>query len=162
MDLQQWDKAEQALRRALEINQKTANAYFALGETYSRQQKYAEAEKALRAGLAVEDRSYQGHFALARVYWDEAAALKDEAQVRGALERAYQETGRAIELNPNLAGAHLLRGKLLLRVPRAQEALAEFQEYLRLEPKGKTAEQTRALVERIKKALAEQKKPANK
>ena len=160
MDLQQWDKAEQALRQALEINPKTANAYFALGEIYSRQQKYAEAEKALRGGLAVEDRSYQGHLALARVYRDEALATKDEAKMRPALEQSYKEVNQALRLKPGLAEAHLLKGELLLRVPRAQEALEEFEEYLRLEPKGKAAGQAKTLVERIKRALAEQKRSA--
>ena len=35
MDLQQWDQAEKALRKVLEIDPKAANAYFALGEVKS-------------------------------------------------------------------------------------------------------------------------------
>lgn len=158
MDLQQWDKAEKALHRALEINPKAANAYLALGEIYWHQKKYAEAEKTLQDGLAIEGRSYQGHFTLARVYWDEANATKDEAQVKPAMEKSYTEVNQALSLKSDLADAHLLKGNLLLRVRRAQDALTEFEEYLRLEPKGKFAEPTKALVEKIKKALAEQKK----
>src|SRR5258705_678071 len=47
MDLQQWDNAEQALKRTLEINPKTVNAYLALGEVYARQKKNSAAERAL-------------------------------------------------------------------------------------------------------------------
>jgi tetratricopeptide (TPR) repeat protein len=157
MDLRQWDKAERALRRTLEINPQTANANFALGALYLQQKKYAEAEKALKEGLAVEDRSYQGHLTLARLYWEEALASKDEAQARPTLEQSYREVNRALALKPDLADAHLLRGNLLLRVRRAQDALAEFQEYLRLAPDGPFAPQARDISKKIQDALA--KKP---
>src|SRR5215471_1071301 len=39
MDAQQWAKAEEAFKHALQIEPKTANAYFALGETYWRQKR---------------------------------------------------------------------------------------------------------------------------
>jgi len=48
-----------------------------------------------------------------------------------------------------LGGAHLLKGNLLLRVARTADALVEFGEYLRLEPNGPFATETRALVEKI-------------
>jgi len=159
MDLQEWNKAEQALRKALEIDPKAANAMFALGEIYLRQKKDDEAEKILLQGLQVEDRSFQGHLTLGRVYWVMGSKLKDEAQSRPFLEKSYDQAKRALELNPNLADAHLLKGNLLLKVRRAADALHEFEEYLRLDPKGQFADQTRALVEKIKKALALQKAP---
>jgi len=64
---------------------------------------------------------------------------------------------QALALDPNLAAAHLLKGNLLFKVRRAADAQHEFEEYLRLDPKGQYADQTRALVEKIKKALAGQK-----
>ena len=158
MDSQQWDKAEQALRRTIEIDPKATNAYFALGEVYRRQKKYAEAEKNLLTGLAIETRSAHAHLTLGRVYWDQAAGLKDEAQWRPPLEKAYQEVKQALELDPNLAAAHLLKGNLYFRVRRAEDALKEFEEYLRLDPNGEFAAPTRELVEKIKKALAAEKK----
>jgi len=59
-----------------------------------------------------------------------------------------------LTLNPNLGGAHLLKGNLLLRAGRATDAINEFDEYLRLEPNGAFATETRSLVERIRKASA--------
>jgi tetratricopeptide (TPR) repeat protein len=159
MDLQEWDKAERALRRTLEINPRTANADFALGALYLQQKKYAEAEKVLKEGLAVEDRSYQGHLTLARLYWNEALASKDEAQSNPLLEQSYQEVKQALALKPDLADAHLLRGNLLLRARRAEDALAEFQEYLRLAPDGPFAPQARDISKKIQDALANAKKP---
>ncbi len=134
MDLGQWEKAEQILRRTVELDPKAANALFALGELYLRQKKDEDA-------------------------WDMASKIKDDTQARPYLEKAYDQVKKALELNPNLAQAHLLKGNLLLRVRRAADAQHEFEEYLRLEPKGPFAEQARATVEKIKKALASQPKP---
>jgi regulator of sirC expression with transglutaminase-like and TPR domain len=86
---------------------------------------------------------------LARVYWEKARAVKDLMAAKPALEKAYEEVKRALVLNPNLAGAHLLKGNLLLRVSRAADAVAEFNAYLRLEPNGPYAAETRALIEKI-------------
>jgi tetratricopeptide (TPR) repeat protein len=159
MDLQQFDKAEPALKKTLEIDPKTANALFALGELYLRQKKDEDAAKILLQGLELEDRSFQGHLTLARVYMDMASKIKDETQSRPFLEKAYDQINQALKLNPDLAQAHLVKGNLLLRVRRAADAQHEFEEYLRLDPKGPAAEQTRALVAKIKKALESEKKP---
>ncbi len=154
MDLGQWDKAEQALLATIEAEPRAFNALFALGEVYLRQNKLAEAEKALAKGLTIQDQSYLGHLGLARVYWEKARVIKDLAEAKPSLEKSYEEVKRALNLNPQLAGAHLLKGNLLLRVSRTADALVEFDQYLRLEPNGPFAWETRALVERIKKATS--------
>ena len=105
--------------------------------------------KVLVQGLAIQGASYLGHLNLARVNWEKARAVKDLTQARPALEKAYEEVKRALVLNPNLAGAHLLKGNLLLRVSRAADAVVEFNTYLRLEPNGPFAAETRALIEKI-------------
>ena len=158
MDLGQMDKAEQSLKRTVELNPKAANALFALGELYLKQKKDQDAEKVLLQGLQIEDRSPQGHLTLARVYWSIASQIKDEAQARPSLEKAYEQVKKALELNPNMAQAHVVKGNLLLRVRRAADAQHEFEEYLRLEPKGPFAEQARTTAEKIKKALESQPK----
>ena len=155
MDMQAWDKAEHALKKALGIDPKTVNALFALGEIYLRQKKYDEAEKVLQQGISVEPKSPRAHLTLARVYWERVAGVKEEEKWRPPLEKSYQEVKVALELDPNLAEAHLLKGNLFFKVRRAEDALHEFEEYLRLDPKGQFADQTRALAEKIKKALAE-------
>jgi tetratricopeptide (TPR) repeat protein len=153
MDLGQWDKAEQALKKTIEIDPKAANAEFALGEVYLRQKKSEEAEKVLLQGLQNADASPQAHLTLARVYWERALSIKDETQARPFLEKSYEQVNQALKWEPNLAAAHLLKGNLLMRVRRAPDALHEFEEYLRIEPKGQFAEQTREVVQKIKTAL---------
>jgi len=156
MDLAEWDKAEQALLATVEIDPKAANAFFALGEIYLQQNKLAEAEKVLTKGLAIDDHSFLGHLSLARVSWEKSRQIKDLLEAKPTLEKSYEQVKRSLELNPNLASAHLLKGNLLLRVARATDALVEFDEYLRLEPNGAFANETRAVVEKIRKATSHQ------
>lgn len=155
MDLEQWDKAEKALLATVEVDAKAFNALFALSEIYLRENKISEAEKVLTKGLAIQDASYLGHLNLARVYWEKSRETKDLAQAKPALEKSYEEVKRALILNPDLSGAHLLKGNLLLRVGRANDAVTEFNEYLRLEPNGPFAGETRTLVDKIKKATSQ-------
>jgi len=155
MDLGQWEKAEQALLATIEMEPRAVNALFALGEIYLRGNKIADAEKVLVQGLGIEDQSYLGHLNLARVYWEKAREIKDLAQAKPVLEKSYEEVKRALNLNPSLPGAHLLKGNLLLRVARTADALKEFDEYLRLEPNGPFANETRTLIDKIKKATSQ-------
>jgi len=74
------------------------------------------------------------------------------------LEKAWKETNRSLELNPGYAKAHLLAGNLLLKARRAKDALGHFEEYLKLEPNGEFAAQTKTLVQKIKDALAQSEK----
>jgi tetratricopeptide (TPR) repeat protein len=88
------------------------------------------------------------------VYWEKAGTTKDQAVWRPQLEKSYEEVKQALTQDPKLAPAHLLKGNLLFKVRRAEDALHEYEEYLRLDPKGESAEATRALVDKIKQALA--------
>jgi tetratricopeptide (TPR) repeat protein len=144
MDAHQLDKAEAALRKALKINPALPEAYFALGEIYRQQRKYAEAEKVLREGLKNGNHFWQGHYTLGRVYWEMHDIVKAGPQI-----------GLAIQLKPDLAEAHLLAGNILLRAHKPDDALLEFQEYLRLAPKGAFSGEAQELIRKIKRALAE-------
>jgi tetratricopeptide (TPR) repeat protein len=147
MVAQQWGKSEKSFRRAIEINSKNPEAHVGLGEMYRQQKKYTEAEKALLAALRVDSNSWRGHVTLGRVYWE-----------MGKIVEAGPHVGKTILLKPDLAEAYLLGGNILLRAHKNEDALAEFEEYLRLEPGGKFAPQTRELVAKIKKALEGKKK----
>ena len=158
MDQSNWDKAEHALGRALEIYPKAANALFALGELYLKKNKDSDAERVLLQGLQFEDRSWQGHLSLGHVYWNMAAKASDEAHYRPLLEKCYVQTKHALKLKPDLADAHLLKGNLFFKARRAEDALHEFEEYVRLDPNGQFVAQARALIQKIKLALAEPKR----
>ena len=139
MDKQDWPKAEAVLQQVLARDAKTTSAYFALGELYLRQKKYHEAETSMISGIRLEPKSVWGHFLLGRLYYE-----------LGDLPKAGPQVGTALQLDPKFARGHLLAANILLRARQTENALTEFQEYLRLEPKGEFAEQAKQTVARLK------------
>ena len=150
VDEREWRKAEDAFARAVALKADGAAASLALGEVYWREKRFKEAEETLLAGLKLDETAWNGYFTLARLYWDQENIAK-----------AAPAIGHTLQLKPDFAEAHLLAGNILLRVNQPQRALAEYQEYLRLEPKGEFAAQTRELVNKLSKAIVENKKSNN-
>ena len=146
----QWKKAEPVFQRALELKPLSAAAMLSLGEVYWRQQRYEEAEKSLLAGLKIDDKSWNGYFTLARLYWDQEN-----------ISKAGPAIGHTLQLKPDFAEAHLLAGNILLQINQQERALAEYIEYLRLDPNGEFAVQTRELVRKLGKAIRENQKSNN-
>jgi tetratricopeptide (TPR) repeat protein len=140
LDLRDWPKAESSLIRALEIKPDNPPARLALGEVYWRQKLFDEAERTLLEGLKLDEKNWHGHFTLARLYWEKGDALK-----------AGPCVGRTLQLKPDFAEAHLLAGNILLKVGQPQRAEVEYEEYLRLSPKGEYAAEARTLIEKLHK-----------
>src|ERR1700737_4175440 len=122
-------EAKSALDRAIEIDPKLPEAWFTLGMLQNKEKDYAGAEKTLIEGLKLDDASPQGHYELAKTYW----AL-------GRWQDSEPHALKASALQPAMALVHVLLGNIALRKRDAPAALKEFQEYLRLDPKGPMAE----------------------
>lgn len=144
MDIREWSQAENSLTQALQIKPDNAPATLALGEVYWRQKRYADAERTLIEGLKLDDRNWHGHFTLSRLYWENGDVMK-----------AAPEIGRTLQLKPEFAEAHLMAGNVLLRLKQPERALTEYQEYLRLAPKGEYSNEARELVDKLRKAVAQ-------
>jgi Tfp pilus assembly protein PilF len=147
VDTKEWLKAEATFRRAVKLKAGSSAPLLMLGEVCWRQKRNAEAEEFLLEGLKLDENSWHGHFTLARLYWDQENIPKAGAAI-----------GRTLQLKPDFAEAHLLAGNVLLRVSQPERALAEYQEYLRLEPKGDFVQPTRELVQKLSRAITENKK----
>ena len=143
MDAARWEKAEASLRQAVKINPKGVAAMVSLGEVYRRQKKYEAGQSVLEEALKLDNNSWESNFTLGRIHWE----LKD-------IGKAGKYVARTIELQPNVAEAHLLAGNIFVRAGLPQNALVEYEEYLRLAPKGEFAPQTQILVDKLKKSLS--------
>ena len=142
MDLREWPRAETSLTRALEIKPGNPTVLLALGEVYWRLKQYEEAERCLINGLKSDDKNWHGHFTLSRLFWE-----------KGELMKAAPAIGHTLQLKPDFAEAHLLAGNILLRLNQQPRALVEYQEYLRLAPKGEYAAEVRGLVVKLTKVV---------
>jgi tetratricopeptide (TPR) repeat protein len=136
-------EARSALDRAIEIDPKLPETWFTLGMLQNHEKDYAAAEKTLIEGLKLDDGSPPGQYELAKTYW----AL-------GRWQDAEPHALKAAALQPAMAPVHVLLGNIALRKRDAPEALKEFQEYLRLDPKGPMAEGTQAMVKRLQNGVS--------
>jgi len=147
INLRDWQKAEAALLRALEIKSGNPTTLLALGEVYWREKRFDDAERSLLNGLKLDDKNWNGHFTLGRLYLD-----------KGEVMKAGPSIGRTLQLKPDFAEAHLLAGNILLKLNQHQRAQVEYQEYVRLAPKGEYAAEVRELIQKLNKLASENKK----
>jgi len=146
-ELEKWSEAEQALMAALSARPETSLALVELGEVYRRTKRADEAEKMLRKAITIDSNGWQGHFTLARVFWE-----------TGRYDDSKESIVRTIALNPGYAEAHLLAGNIAVRRNETDQAIAEYETYLKLAPKGAFADQARQLITRLKEAPNSRKK----
>ncbi len=142
MQTQRWEDAQFAFTEASKVEPGNAQAYLGLGSALNEQHDYAGARKALDHSLELSPDSAEAHYELARTL----GAL-------GKWQEAAPHASRAMELNPDYAGPHALMGNIYLEQQNLAFALAEFREYLRLEPQGSLAPEVKQIIPEIEKAM---------
>jgi Tfp pilus assembly protein PilF len=142
LKLKDWKKAETALRRSLELDPKLVASYVDLGAVKNQEKDYPAAEEALKKGLELSPDAAPAKYELAKTYWAE-----------GRWQDAAPYAEATVKAEPDLAGAHVLLGNILLRGRDPQGALKEYKEYLRLDPDGPMAAGVRDTIAKIQKAL---------
>lgn len=150
LDLQRWDEAAGALRRAISLDPQRADAHNALGyallTTGAREAAIAAFERALalrpaypealnnlgsalRAAARLEEAesALQRSVTLRPGYGAALANLGLVLQERGRYADALDIYDRAVAAAPGLAAAHGNRAMLLLLLGRLEEGFAEYQ-----------------------------------
>jgi Tfp pilus assembly protein PilF len=140
---QELKESQAALEQAVHLDPKSGAGYLTLGACLNQQKDYTGAEKALNRGLELEPESPEGQYELAKNYW---------AQRRW--QEAEPHALKAETLAPNNAGVHVVMGNILLQKRDNAGAIKEFNEYLRLDPKGSMSDAVRAMVSKLEKAQA--------
>ena len=128
LDVGKYEEAQSALQRANELNPNAPGGFLALGAMLNRQKKFDDAEKALTHGLELKPDVPEGQYELAKAYW-----------AIGKWQDAEPHAQKAVALAPTMAPVHVLLGNISLRRQDPLGAIKEFQEYLRLDPKGPMA-----------------------
>ncbi len=143
MQAQHWSEAQWAFEEAAKVEPGNAQAYLGTGAALNEQKDYAGAQKALQHSLELQPDSAEAHYEMAR----SLCAL-------GKWEAAEPHVSQAIEINKDYAGPHVLMGNIYLQREDPDAALAEFKEYLRLDPQGSLAASVKDMVAQLEKALA--------
>jgi tetratricopeptide (TPR) repeat protein len=144
LDLRKFDEAQASLQKSTELNPTAPGGYLALGTLFNQEKKYDDAEKALKQGLDLKPDVPAGQYELAKTYW-----------ATGKWQEAEPHAQKAVALDPNMAPVHVVLGNIALRKQDPLGAIKEFQEYLRLDPKGPMAAGVAQMIQKIE---ANQKK----
>jgi len=72
-----------------------------------------------------------------RAIWYHQRAIAYEQ--KGEIERALETNAKELAVNPKYADGHVTRGRLLVKLGRVEEGIAEYREALRLKPENDIA-----------------------
>jgi Tfp pilus assembly protein PilF len=130
--------AEEEFRRVLELNSKSAQACFNLGNVLYLTRRDAEAKQALDAGLQLSPFSAMGHY------------FQGSVLVRlGDLKSAEEQLKTARELDPKMPQVPISLATLYLQTGREHEATAMFETFLREFPTNPMAPKVRAALSKM-------------
>ncbi|MGI8789006.1 MAG: tetratricopeptide repeat protein [Pyrinomonadaceae bacterium] len=135
------NKAEDAIRRTLQFNEKNMNAQLNYGIVLLNQRKMYEAEKQLEKVVLADDTAATPHMYL-------GIALLG----LNYPDYAEKEFLKAISLKDDgkLAQAHRYLGGIYWKKGNYTQAAAELEKYLALEPKASDADRVRATVKQLR------------
>src|SRR6266851_2895542 len=134
MELSRYSEAISAVQSGLAANPKSYALHLRLGAAHLSAGHYAEAESVFRDLVTAGDPLPTGYIGLAQVLLRTGRAEEvafDRAGMPLDAMMAFQE---AVRLNSNNAEVHLSLGKTELALGRANDAIAELQQTLRLSP----------------------------
>ena len=120
-------RAREYFQQAIDKDPGYALAYTGLADTYTNtpdEAKAAQAKAAVMKALEIDNSSGEAHISLAGILWHRDWDFA----------RAELEFEQGIRLNPSYATAHHEYSHLLMTLGRAEEALAESEHYLELDP----------------------------
>jgi predicted Zn-dependent protease len=143
-----WKDAQGTLEKATAIDPKNASAYFQLGATLNQTKDYPGAQKALTQGLTLSPEAPEApaaQYELARAY-----------MAQNNWKEAEPYAAKVVASQPDFAAGRLLMGNIFLKKGDGNGAIHEFQEYLRIDPKGPAADQIKEMIPKIQAAMKKQ------
>ncbi len=138
------EKAEEAYKQAIALDDKTVEAYDGLAIVYNTQKKLDEAAAA--TNKAMELRNAKGGpvdpmaaYNAGVVFWNQNKFPEAKAQFQ-----------KAVQAKPDLADAQYYLGMCLLQDGNTADAKTALQAYLKLAPTGSNAETAKAILAELK------------
>jgi tetratricopeptide (TPR) repeat protein len=147
--MKQYDKAEEAYKKATEIRPNDAAAYSGLANVYNAQRKF---DLAAQASAKATELSGAGGGLVGG--GGNADALYNQGVILwngGKIAEAQKSFEAAVAANPNHAEAHYQLGMALVNQGKLPEAATEFETYLKLAPDGPNAATVKAMLPQLKK-----------
>ncbi len=121
--LHQPEKAEKALKKAVELNPFSPYAYNTLGRLHWIQRRYGEAEKEFRKQIEIVPLDQWAHANLGRMLLEQKKYTAAEP-----------ELVKAVAINPENVGLYLDLGKAQMSLKKTEKALESFDRAVELAP----------------------------
>jgi tetratricopeptide (TPR) repeat protein len=109
------EQAESELKKEISLEPNLPDAYEQLGEFYLKMSRYDDAEKTLRQALHLNPKMPASLFGLAKINMQ-----------REKYQQALAEIDAALRLAPGSQTVHFVRGRILLKLGRREEAEKEL------------------------------------
>jgi Flp pilus assembly protein TadD len=146
----EWDKAEAAFKKSIEVKAENANAYTQLASIYNQQRKFD-----LAAEASANAAKYSGGAAgaagggNAEALYNQGVALFNGAKFAEA-KTAFEGATKA---DPKLALAHYQLGMTALNLGDFNLAVSSLETYLQLDPNGAKAAEVKASLPALQKMV---------
>lgn len=124
-----YDAAEEAYRRAIQLDPTLANALTNLGNLMFKRERLLEAEELYRRALKLDSDQPEAHYNLGFLLFE-----------RREIPSAMESFRRALASDPSFADAHFNLAMTLQELGELEEARAHWEAYLKLDPESKWAE----------------------
>ena len=144
---QDWAKAEESYKKALEVNPESAESYNGLANAYNAQKKFTEAQ-AMNAE-ASKRMTAAGGPGNADAFYNQGVI----AWNGNDFPKAQELFAAAVKANDKHAEAHFMLGQANLNLGKLPEAAKEFETYLKIAPTGPSAEKAKANFEMLKQYI---------
>ncbi len=147
--LKEWDKAEEAYKKSIELKADDASSYSGLATVYNAQRKFDLASQASSKAteLAGNLSAAGGASGSADAQYNQGVIFWNAGKVADA-KKAFEG---AVLANPNHAEAHYQLGMALVNEGNMAGAATEFETYVKLSPEGPNSPTAKALLAQLKK-----------
>jgi tetratricopeptide (TPR) repeat protein len=141
-----WPKAEEAYKKALEVNVDSVEAYNGLANVYNAQKKFKEAQamstEASKRGGPAGGGNAESLYNQGVIAWN----ANDFA-------KAQELFAAAVKADEKHAEAHFMLGQAYLNLGKLPEAAKEFETYTKIAPNGPNAEKAKSNFEMLKQYI---------
>lgn len=145
---QDWPKAEEAYKKAIELKPDMADAYNGLANVYNAQKKFTEAQ-AMSAEAAKHGGAVAGGAGNADSLYNQGVIAWNGNDFPKAQELFLS----AIKANDKHAEAHFMLGQAYLNTGKLPDAAKEFEAYIKIAPTGPNAEKAKTNFEMLKQYI---------
>jgi tetratricopeptide (TPR) repeat protein len=145
---QDWSKAEEAYKTAIELNPELVDAYNGLANVYNAQKKFNEAQ-----AMSAEATKRAGAGGAGAGNADALYNAGVIAWNANDFPKAQELFASAVKANDKHAEAHFMLGQAYLNTGKLPEAAKEFETYVKIAPNGPNAEKAKANFEMLKQYI---------